>query len=82
MYQQLLMKHFESSVPEVMHLPISPDLRGVLKAALLLRNPKYPRHFLNGCCLFLHDTGEHTAEELAENSAGVSESILRQIQSS
>ena len=55
MYTQLLVKHFENSVPNVIRLPILRHLRGVLAAILILRNPNYPRHFLNGCYLILQD---------------------------
>jgi len=37
---------FESSVPDVIRLPVPRHLRGVLAAILILRNPNYPRRFL------------------------------------
>ena len=55
MYTQLLVKHFENSVPNVIRLPVPRHLRSVLAAILILRNPNYPRHFLNGCYLILQD---------------------------
>lgn len=58
MYTELLVKHFENSVPNVIRLPVPRHLHGVLAAILILHNPNHPRHFLNGCYLILQDVEE------------------------
>ena len=55
MYKQLLVKHFENSTPNVLRLPIPPHLSGILAAILIIHNPEFPRHFLNGCYFILED---------------------------
>jgi len=59
MYTQLVVKHFANSAPNVVHVPVPKHLRGVLAAILILHNPNYPRHFLNGCYLILHDADSY-----------------------
>lgn len=86
MYKQLLVKHFENSAPKVLQLPIAPHLRGILAAILIIHNPKYPRHFLNGCYLILEDADSNPrSEEYHTEDLGnrpVEDSLLCQIQCS
>ncbi|PPQ67005.1 hypothetical protein CVT26_009965 [Gymnopilus dilepis] len=78
MYTHLLVKHFENSVPGSIHLPVPGHFRRVLAGILILRNPNYPRHFLNGCYLILDDSVLPTTTEESKNSfSSMEDSILR-----
>ncbi|KAF9029099.1 hypothetical protein BDZ89DRAFT_732792 [Hymenopellis radicata] len=56
MYTQLLVAHFENSVPFCRRIPVPQSLRSDVAAILILHNPKYPRHFLNGCYIICNLT--------------------------
>ncbi|KJA21524.1 hypothetical protein HYPSUDRAFT_41896 [Hypholoma sublateritium FD-334 SS-4] len=79
MYKQLLVKHFENSAPKVLRLPIPPHLRGILAAILIIHNPQYPRHFLNGCYFILEDGDLTPFSEGYDSNPVIENSLLSQI---
>lgn len=56
MYTELVVKHYQNSVSDAVCVPIPPDLRKYVATILILRNPRFPRHFLNGYYVVFHDS--------------------------
>lgn len=54
----LSIKHFQNAVSRCIHLPIPLCIRRQVAAIFILKNPRFPNHFLNGCYIVLRPSAE------------------------
>lgn len=53
-YTELFVQHFRNSSPNCASLPVPLHLQHTVASILILHNPRFPRHFLNGAFIILH----------------------------